>query len=98
MESVSSAVVGQYAGPSVDEYTHSSVFVLADIEAFDRYMHDLAHRAADFILHPHVTNFDVFDISDEANPDISSAIAHIQQRRLASDPELAELISPAPGE
>jgi Stress responsive A/B Barrel Domain len=96
MDSVSFAVIGQYAGPATDRYTHSAAFALADIEAFHRYIYEPAHREADFIVHPHVTNFDVFDISDEENPDLSSEIAEIQQGRLAADRELASLISVRP--
>ena len=95
MDSVSFAVIGQYAGPA-DAYTHSAAFALADIEAFHRYIYEPAHRDADFIVHPHVTNFDVFDISDEDNPDLSAEIANIQQGRLAADRELASLISARP--
>jgi hypothetical protein len=43
-----------------------------------------------------VTNFNVFDISDEDNPNLSSEIADIQQRRLAADRELTSLISAHP--
>jgi hypothetical protein len=96
MESVSFAVIGQYAGPAADEYTHSAAFALADIEAFRRYMHEPVHREADFIVHPHVTNFDVFDISDEDNPNLPSEIADIQRCRLAADRELTSLISTRP--
>jgi hypothetical protein len=96
MESVSFAVIGQYAGPATDGYTHSAAYALADMEAFHRYIYEPTHRDADFIVHPHVTNFDVFDISDEDNPNLSSEIADIQQRRLAADRELTSLISAHP--
>jgi len=96
MDSVSFAAIGRYAGPAADEYTHSSAYALADIDAFYRYMHEPVHREADFIVHPHVTNFDVFDILDEDNPDLSSEIADIQRRRLAADRELTRLVSSQP--
>jgi len=96
MDSVSFAVIGQYAGPAADGYTHSAAYTLADLEAFHRYIHEPVHREADFIVHPHVTNFDAFDISDEDNPDLSAEIADIQQRRLAADRELTSLISTRP--
>jgi len=96
MDSVLFSIIGQYAGVAADGYTHSSAFAMADLEAFERYINETAHRQADFIVHPHVTNFDVFDISDEDNPDLASEIANIQQRRLAADPELTRLISTIP--
>jgi Stress responsive A/B Barrel Domain len=98
MDSVSFAVTGRYAGPAADKYTHSAAFALAGIEAFHQYVHEPAHREADFIVHPHVTNFDVFDISDEDNANLSSEIADIQRRRLAADPELTSLISARPAD
>jgi len=96
MDSVSFAAIGRYASSAGAEYTHSSAYALADIDAFYRYMHEPVHREADFIVHPHVTNFDVFDILDEDNPDLSSEIADIQKRRLAADPELIRLVSSRP--
>jgi hypothetical protein len=92
MESVSFAVVGQYAGAPADRYTHSSAFGLVDLDAFSRYMYDPVHREADFIVHPHVTDFEAFDISDD-DPELPHAISDIQHRRLAADQELTRLIS-----
>src|SRR5882757_11223561 len=92
MSTVSFAVVGQYSGSAGDGYTHSAVFGLADLEALERYMYEPAHREADFIVHPHMAKLDVFDISDEGEPDIAAKIMDIQRQRLAADPELAQLL------
>jgi hypothetical protein len=91
MESVLLGVVGQYTGRESDTYTHSTTFAMADIEAFERYINDPAHRRADFIVHPHVINFDAFDTWDEDDPDLAAKIAAIQESRLRNDPELAKL-------
>ena len=93
MESVSFAAIGRYAGAAGDQYTHSSAYALADIDAFYRYIHDPVHREADFIVHPHTTNFDAFDILAEDNPYLASEIADIQRRRIAGDPELTKMIN-----
>jgi hypothetical protein len=96
MDSVSFAAIGRHLDPAADRHTHSSAFALADLDAFERYMYDPVHREADFIVHPHVTNFDVFDISDDDNPGIASDIADIQKRRLEADSELTRLITAQP--
>lgn len=93
MDSVVSAVVGDHLGGGAGPHTHSASFTLADLGGFERYMGDPVHRRADFVLHPYVTDFDVFDISDEGDPGLPAKIAGIQQRRLANDPELAALVA-----
>jgi hypothetical protein len=40
---------------------------------------------------------DAFDICDDDEPDLDAKIMDIQQRRLAADPELAELLGIAAG-
>lgn len=91
-DSVAFSLVGQYAGKESDNYTHSAVYAVADIHAFERYMSEPAHREADFIVHPHVTNFDAFDVGESAGADLAARIAQVQQRRIADDPELAKLM------
>ncbi|MCW2690047.1 MAG: Stress responsive alpha-beta barrel domain protein [Mycobacterium sp.] len=98
MDSVVSAVVGDHLGSETDRHTHSAAFTVADLAGFERYMGDPVHRRADFVLHPHVTEFDVFDISDEHDPELRAKIAGIQRRRLEHDPQLAALIGWAPSE
>jgi hypothetical protein len=96
MDSVLHAAIGDHFTRGTDRHTHSAAYTLADINAFEQYNGDPVHRQADFIVHPHVTNFDVFDIADEDDPDLWSKIAAIQQSRIVSDPELAKLIDLAP--
>jgi hypothetical protein len=96
MPTVSFSVVGQYSGNPAAGYTHAAVFVLADLETLDRYMYEPVHREADFIVHPHLAKMEAFDISDDDEPDLEAKIMDIQRRRLASDPELAELLGIAP--
>jgi hypothetical protein len=59
-------------------------------------MYEPVHREADFIVHPHLAKMEAFDISDDDEPDLEAKIMDIQRRRLASDPELAELLGIAP--
>ena len=92
MSTVSSSVVGRYAGNPANGYTHAAVFVLADLATLERYMYEPVHREADFIVHPHLAKMEAFDISDDDEPDLEAKIMDIQRRRLASDPELAELL------
>jgi hypothetical protein len=90
--SVALSVVGPYAGNPADGFTHSAVYVLADLAALDRFMYEPVHRDADFIVHPHMAQMDAFDVTDDDEPDLGAKIMDIQQRRLAADPELAELL------
>lgn len=92
MSTVSSSVVGRYAGNPANGYTHAAVFVLADLKTLEKYMYEPVHREADFIVHPHIATMEAFDVSDEDDPDLQAKIMDIQRRRLASDPELAELL------
>jgi hypothetical protein len=39
-----------------------------------------------------MAKMEAFDISDDGEPDLEAKIMDIQRRRLASDPELAELL------
>jgi hypothetical protein len=89
---ISAAIVGRYAGNPADGCTHSAVYVLADLATLERFMYEPVHRDADFIVHPHMASMDAFDISDDDEPDLDAKIMDIQQRRLAADPELAELL------
>jgi hypothetical protein len=89
---ISAAIVGRYAGNPADGFTHSAVYVLADLATLERFMYEPVHRDADFIVHPHMASMDAFDISDDDEPDLDAKIMDIQQRRLAADPELAELL------
>jgi hypothetical protein len=89
---ISSAIVGRYAGNPADGFTHSAVYVLADLAALERFMYEPIHRDADFIVHPLMARMDAFDISDDDGPDLDAKIMGIQQRRLAADPDLAELL------
>jgi hypothetical protein len=97
MDSVQFAVVGEYVGSGTDGHTHSAAFTVPDIDAFERYMRDPVHRRADFVVHPHVTDFAAFDISDESDPELPSKIDGIQQSRLVNDPDLARLVGLDPG-
>jgi Stress responsive A/B Barrel Domain len=92
MPTVSSSIVGRYAGGPANGYTHAAVFVLADLATLERYMYEPVHREADFIVHPHIATMEAFDVSDDDDPDLQAKIMDIQRRRLASDPELAELL------
>jgi Stress responsive A/B Barrel Domain len=89
---ISSAIVGRYAGNPADGFTHSAVYVLADLATLERFMYEPVHREADFVVHPLIASMDAFDISDDDEPDLDAKIMDIQQRRLAADPELAELL------
>jgi hypothetical protein len=91
-DSVSFSTVGDYLGASSEGYTHSAVYALTDLPAFERFMHEPAHRRAEFVVFPNVNDFAVFDIGDGEGSDLSSKTADIWRRRLADDPELAKLM------
>jgi hypothetical protein len=89
---VSSAIVGRYAGNPADGFTHSAVYVFADLATLERFMYEPVHRDADFVVHPLMASMDGFDISDDDEADLAARIMDIQQRRITADPELAQLL------
>jgi len=91
--SVTFAVSGEQVAGASDGHTHSAAYAFADIQAFERYMYEPAHRKADFLVHPLVADFSAFDIGDGEDADLPSRIVEIQQRRLAGDVELARLVA-----
>jgi hypothetical protein len=96
METVSFSIVGGYLGKPEEGFSHSVAFGIADLETFERYMYEPVHRQADSIIHPHVSQFDVFDISDDDDPGLEAKIAAIHKRRFDADPALAALIDAIP--
>jgi hypothetical protein len=96
MESVEFAVIGQDLDNCGEGYTYSHAFAIKDLDAFERYMNDPVHRAADFDLHPYVQKLGVFDISDDMDPELAVKITDVSRRRFAGDPELVELLEAIP--
>ena len=96
MESVEFAVVGQDLDNCGEGYTYAHAFALKDLDAFERYMSDPVHRAADFDLHPYVQKLAAFDISDDPDPELAEKIADVSRRRFAADPELVQLLETIP--
>jgi hypothetical protein len=97
MDSVVFGVVGQCMGPQEQDYSHAFAFAVKDLDSFrEEYMKDPVHREGDFIIHPHVEKLAVFDISDDMSPVLEDEIRDVQEKRIASDPELAALLGAIP--
>jgi Stress responsive A/B Barrel Domain len=96
MDSVAFSVAGQYMGDPADGFTHGLCVGITDIRAFEHYQREPIHRVADFVLHPTIAKVDSFDISNDLDPALGQAITDVITRRLASDPELATLLSKIP--
>src|SRR5213080_671993 len=93
-ESVAFSVVGQDLGDPAAGYTLAYCVAFEDLAALERYMlHEPAHRAADLAILPHVAKLDAVDLSDDRDPELRAKIAALLERKLAADPEIAELMS-----
>jgi hypothetical protein len=97
LESVIFGVAGQYISAEKDHLTHAMCFAIEDLESLEHeYMKDPIHRESDFIVHPHVEKLEVFDLSDDSNPELGALIRGVHERRYENDAELAALIRNIP--
>jgi hypothetical protein len=87
---VKSFVVGRDFG---GEYEWSAVYVIENLEDYWEYLIHPAHSRSDRLGLPLAAKFDVFDITDDEDPEVGAKIAELHQRRYAADPELAALVS-----
>jgi hypothetical protein len=97
LDSVSFAMVGEYAPSAPDGHTRAAVYGFADLDALERFAHEPPHREADFLVHPYVAQFSAFDIGDD-DVDLALGTAEIRRRRLDGDPELARLFAGSPAQ
>lgn len=88
--SVVSFVVGRDIG---GEFEWGATYVIEDLDGYWEYLKHPAHRHTDEIGLPLVDKFVSFDVTDDEDPEITTKIALLHQRRYEEDPALAQLVS-----
>lgn len=91
--SVRSYVVGRDLG---GDYVYSCVFVLDDLAGLFEYLTHPATYATDAIGLELVERLDIFDISDDDDPDLGAKIEELHRRRNEANPTIADLLGGVP--
>jgi hypothetical protein len=91
--SVRSYVVGRDHG---GDYAYSCVFVLENLEGLFEYLTHPATYAMDSIGLELVERLDIFDISDDDDPDLGTKIEELHRRRNEDNPMIADLLKDVP--
>jgi hypothetical protein len=91
--SVRSYVVGRDHG---GDYAYSCVFVLDDLAGLFEYLTHPATYATDAIGLELVERLDIFDISDDDDPELGAKIEELHQRRNQANPTIADLLGGVP--
>jgi hypothetical protein len=91
-------VVGQDLGDPSEGFSLAYTVAFADMAALRRYvLEEPLHRAADFTILPHVSQYADASVSDDADPDLRAKIHALWEERLAGDPEVAALFASLAG-
>jgi hypothetical protein len=91
--SVRSYVVGRDHG---GDYEYSCVFVLDDLEGLFEYLTHPATYATDAIGLELVERLDIFDISDDNDPELGAKIEELHRRRNEDNPTILDLLGEVP--
>ena len=91
--SVRSSVVGRDHG---GDYAYSCVFVLDDLEGLFEYLTHPATYATDAIGLELVERLDIFDISDDDDPELGAKIEELHRRRNEDNPTIVDLLGEVP--
>ncbi|PTL79781.1 stress protein [Vitiosangium sp. GDMCC 1.1324] len=97
VDSVSFSVIGQDLGDPTEGYTHSYCVGIPDLAALDRYLSEPVHREGDFVFAPVVAKLTRVALSDDTDPALSEKLMAIHARKMAADPEWANLLRAVPG-
>lgn len=93
ISAIKSHVVGRDFG---GDYTHGATFVLEDLDGLFAYLtHPTTYETDGLGLHL-VERLDIFDISDDGDPNLNSKIQELHRRRNAHNPEVAAKLADVP--
>jgi hypothetical protein len=97
LESVSFGTVGRYLGDPAAGYTHAYCVGLEDLASLERYLYDPVHLAGDPAIIPYLARLAIGpDLTDDADPELGAKIMHMNQRKLQTYPEWAQLMQAIP--
>jgi hypothetical protein len=90
---VKSFVVGREHG---SDYTYGAVFVVEDLDGLYAYLtHPATYRTDELGLHL-AERLEIFDVSDDDDPELNAKIQELHRRRNADNPEVAEKLAAVP--
>lgn len=90
---VKSFIVGRDHG---GDYEYSCVFAVEDLDGLFEYLtHPTTHQTDELGLHL-VERLDIFDISDDDDPELDAKIQELHRRRNALNPEIAGMLADVP--
>ena len=89
---VQALVVGQDISSDA-YYSHSMVVTVGDTEGMREYHNHPIHAAADREGLPMIEDVMSFDVADDWDPSLATALHEIVAQRMATQPDIAELAS-----
>lgn len=90
---VKSFVVGREHGA---DYTYGAVFVVEDLDGLYAYLtHPTTYRTDELGLHL-ADRLEIFDVSDDDDPELNTKIQELHRRRNADNPEVAATLAAVP--
>ncbi|MEV6714720.1 Dabb family protein [Lentzea sp. NPDC051208] len=90
---IKSFIVGRDHG---GDYTYSAVFVVEDLDGLFAYLtHPTTYRTDHLGLNL-VDRMEIFDVSDDEDPDLNSKIQELHRRRNELNPQIADMLADVP--
>ena len=90
---VKSFIVGRDHG---GDYAYSSVFVVEDLDGLFEYLTHPTTYQTDHLGLNLVERLEIFDVSDDDDPDLNAKIQELHRRRNELNPEVAGMLADVP--
>jgi hypothetical protein len=90
---IKSYVVGRDFG---GDYEYSSVFAVEDLDGLFEYLTHPTAYETDHLGLELVERLDIFDVSDDQDPELNAKIQELHRRRNALNPEIAGMLADVP--
>ncbi|GAA4734003.1 Dabb family protein [Nocardioides endophyticus] len=93
IRAVKSYVVGRDLG---GDYEYSAVFAVEDLDGLFEYLTHPTTYETDHLGLSLVERLDIFDVSDDNDPELNAKIQELHRRRNALNPEIASMLADVP--
>ena len=90
---IKSFLVGRDHG---GDYTYSAVFVVEDLDGLFAYLTHPTTYQTDHLGLDLVDRMEIFDVSDDDDPDLNSKIQELHRRRNELNPQVADMLADVP--
>ncbi|MDX8148707.1 Dabb family protein [Lentzea sp. BCCO 10_0061] len=90
---IKSFIVGRDHG---GDYTYSAVFVVEDLDGLFAYLTHPTTYQTDHLGLTLVDRMEIFDVSDDEDPDLNSKIQELHRRRNELNPQIADMLADVP--